>query len=99
MIIKHLIGAWLPNLGKGRSKSHGKRVAKLTPGQAGALPFDPAPRDLRMNRAVARFTSRHTPYWAGLATLVGERSFARAARAHPSCTPFARAWAGSLPLD
>jgi hypothetical protein len=29
----------------------------LTPGQAGALPFAPASRELRTNRAAARFTS------------------------------------------
>src|SRR5579863_436388 len=30
------------------------------------VPFDPALRDLRMNRAAARFTSRRTPYGAWL---------------------------------
>ena len=124
MVIKFLIGAWLPNLGKGRSKGRGLSGAKTdravarTPKQAsaqesgggkpphsqinrpsdigvsearagtrarsgsgcGALvrqskdwrsrgwlagePFDPALRDLRMNRAAARFTSRRTPRWA-----------------------------------
>ena len=33
------------------------RGARLTLWRAGAQPFDPAPRDLRMNRAAARFTS------------------------------------------
>jgi hypothetical protein len=35
----------------------------LTSGQAGAVPFDPAQRDLRMNRPAGRFTSSAlTPY-------------------------------------
>jgi len=38
-------------------KGNGEPSVRLTPGQAGAQPFDPAPPDLRMNRAAARFTS------------------------------------------
>src|SRR5271169_6372338 len=41
----------------------------LTPGQAGAQPFDPAPRDLRMNRPAGRFTRAPLPS-------IGERGWA-----------------------
>src|SRR5271155_2009404 len=48
-----------------RCKFRCTESARLTPWQAGAQPFDPAPRDLRMNRAVARFTSSAPPeYWS-----------------------------------
>jgi len=40
-----------------RGKFKFTELAGLTAWQVGAQPFDPAPRDLRMNRAAARFTS------------------------------------------
>jgi hypothetical protein len=40
------------------------------PGRAGEQPFDPAPRDLRMNRAVARFTSS-APTWLRVEVVAG----------------------------
>jgi len=38
-------------------EGNGEPSARLTSGQAGAQPFDPAPPGVRMDRAVARFTS------------------------------------------
>src|SRR5271168_4263502 len=43
--------------GKFSGDGNGQRPTRLKSWQAGARPFEPAPPVLRMNRAVARFTS------------------------------------------
>jgi hypothetical protein len=52
-------------------------------------PFDPALRDLRMHRAVARLTSRRTPRWARLAEL-GGGIFVRAGIGRNACAMILR---------
>jgi hypothetical protein len=48
-----------------RCKFQGNESARLTSWRVRAQPFDPAPRDLRMNCAAAQFTSSApTEYWS-----------------------------------